>query len=114
MPSKSKRAATRQANTRQKRRRGNAAPQAFDVGPTQRKLDDEDEENTASRRPGAAPAARTAPAAPARPTRASRQADASAGVAPAYPYMGSEIKRIGIITGVILAILLVLTFVMGG
>ena len=114
MPSKSKRAATRQANTRQKRRRGNAAPQVFDVGPAKRKLDDEDEEQTASQRPGTAHAAPTAPAVPARPTRASRMANASAGAAPAYTYLGSEIKRIGIITGGIFAILVVLTFVMGG
>ncbi len=112
MPSKSKRAAKRQANTRQKRQRGNAAPQVFDVGPTKRKLEDEDEEQTTSRRPGVAAAARTAPAVPTRPTRASRLADASAGASPAYPYLGSEIKRIGIIAGVIFATLLVLTFVM--
>jgi hypothetical protein len=41
-------------------------------------------------------------------------ANASAGAAPAYTYLGSEIKRIGIITGGIFAILVVLTFVMGG
>ena len=113
MPSKSKRAASRQATIRQKRRKGTAAPQVFDVGPTKRRLSDDEDEQTDGPASGAAPSARAAPAAIARPTRASRRADAAAGVAPTYPYLGSEIKRILIISGLMFAILVVLTFFLG-
>ena len=117
MPSKSKRAASRQAKVRQRRRRGKAAPQEFQVGPDERQLDDEEGE------PVATPALRTSAATaretssftrPSRASRRQRDPDASAEVAPTYPYMGVELRRIGIVAGLIFAILAVLTFVLGG
>ena len=115
MPSKSKRAATRQAKLREKKRRGKAAPQVFEVGPTERALDDSEEEAEARPVPVTAAAAPRASAVPARPPRMSRRArEAQAtDVAATYPYMGSELKRIAVVAAFIFAIIISLTFVLG-
>ena len=110
MPSKSHRAASRQAKLRQKRRRGKAAAQSFDAGPPE---------------PTGAPAAvaddepqpapkKERPLAPS--SRAARRARAAATdeTAPTNVYLGSELRRIGAVTLGILTILAVLSFVLGG
>ena len=109
MPSKSRRAASRQAQIRQKRRRSKAQPQDFDPGPTK------------STRESAVVEPEVRPE-PAMPTATSRQtarprrrASAGATSTPAvYRYLRPELKRIGMMAGIIIAILAILTFVLGG
>ena len=116
MPSKSHRAATRQAKLQEKKRRGKAAPQMFEAGPAERSLDEDEEES------GAGPAPRLAliepriTASPARAPRASRRTRESEGteIAATYPFMGAELKRIAVIAAFIFAIIVALTFVLGG
>ena len=98
MPSKSQRAASRQANLRKRRRRGKGAAQTFEVGPAQStRVSEETEEE-----PRAAP----------RPAPASRQAEV-AEAAPQYQHLGAELRRIGTATVIILAILAVASVVLG-
>jgi hypothetical protein len=116
MPTKSQRVATSQAKLREKKRRGKAAPQTFEAGPTERSLDEDEEESGAG--PATPPASiepRTT-ASPARAPRASRRTRASEGteIAATYPYMGAELKRIAVIAAFIFAIIVALTFVLGG
>jgi hypothetical protein len=116
MPSKSQRAATRQAKLRDKKRRGKAAPQAFEVGPTARSLDEDEEGSEAMPAPRPAAVEPRASAFPAGAPRASRRAKEAGGteVAATYPYMGAELKRIAVIAAFIFAIIVALTFVLGG
>jgi hypothetical protein len=116
MPSKSKRAATRQAKVREKKRRGKAAPQVFEVGPTKRALDDDEEESEARPAPRPAAVGPRASASPGRPPRASRRAREAGAteIAATYPYMGAELKRIAVVAGFIFVIIVALTFVLGG
>ena len=112
MPSKSQRAASRQARVRNRRKKGRAAPQTFQAAPTQRRQEDEEAAATAPK-PSAATA--TAPSmvstAPARPARRARVAQEAATAE--YPYMKPELIRIGAISSVVLVIIAGLTFVLG-
>ena len=110
MPSKSQRAASRQARVRNRRKKGRAAPQNFQAAPTQRRQEDEE---AAAMPPTPAPAAApsmasTAPVRPAR--RASRAQEVAAAE---YPYMKPELIRIGAISSVVLIIIAGLSFVLG-
>lgn len=108
MPSKSHKAASRQAKLRDKRRRGKAAPQVFDAGPSEATQAAVEQDSEAPAPPLAEAAAPRA----ARQTRRSRRAEAE--VAPTYPYLGGELRRIGVVAVGILAILAVLSFLLGG
>ncbi len=111
MPSKSRRAASRQAEVRRRRKRGKGAPESFDTGPTesQRAARIAEDESSVQPRPAAGS---TAGAAIARPARIPRAADRVS--APAYGYLGAELRRIGVITTLIVAILIGTTFALGG
>ena len=113
MPSKSQRAASRQARVRNRRKKGRPAPQTFQAAPTERRP--EDEEAAAMAPSPAAATAGAAPSmtstAPARPARRARRAEEAA--AAEYPYMKPELIRIGAISSVVLLIIVGLTFVLG-
>ncbi len=109
MPSKSQRAASRQARVRNRRKKGRAAPQTFQAAPTQRRQEDEEAAATAPPATAAAPSmASTAPVRPARRARVAQEAATAE-----YPYMKPELIRIGAISSVVLVIIAGLTFVLG-
>ena len=110
MPSKSRRAASRQAQVRRRRKRGRGAQEAFDTGPTesQRVARMVEEEASGQQRPAAPSPAGAAVARPARRARMERDE------APSYGYLGAELRRIGVITTLIATILIGATFVLGG
>ena len=120
MPSKSQRAASRQARlSRRKRRGGKPALQTFQAGPTQRSEDAEsDAETQAQPQPArAATAARPQPqtatlSAPPTAMRSRRRAS-QAGSPNVDRHLPRELRQIGIITTLIAAILTGLTFVLG-
>lgn len=110
MPNKAHKAAARQAQLRRKRRRGKGRVQEFDPGPS--------EATTAAAVRDALVAEAEAPestqASPATtpgPIRRSRQR-ADAEPMSVYGFLGPELRQIGIITSLIAAILVVLTFVL--
>ena len=109
MPSKSRRAASRQAQLKRKRQRGKSRSQEFDPGPTEPRqpastLEAEEDADVATVSPTAQQAVRQAP-------RSRRQ---SLGETPlTYPYLSSELKQIGAISALIVVTLVVLTFVLG-
>ena len=117
MPSKGKRAASRQAQLSKRKRRakpgGNQVFQADPVKPTSAEAEDDLEDADSSE----AAVATTAPSSPSRPAvRATRRSRRSAvtEAAPRYEYLGSELLRIGAISGLIFAVIVALTFVLGG
>ncbi len=105
MPSKGRKAASRQAQVRDKKRRGKAAPQVFEAGPVQSAppVDDAGEETELQQ---ATPAV-----VQARPSVSKRRSRAAEPVA-AYMYLGTELKRIGVIASLMVGILVVLTFIL--
>ena len=110
MPTKGKRAASRQAKLRQKRRRGKGGIQVFDAGPTESEM--AAKQSVAEPEPQPAPRPVEVAAPQARPARRSRQPSA-AEAAPRYQYLGAELRRIGALTIVIFAIIVGLSFIMG-
>ena len=110
MPSKSRRAASRQAQLK-RRRRGGQRVQEFDAGPSESKspaVDDDVADAVHAEMPVAAasqPVAR-------RPHRSRRQAASESPLT--YDYLGSELKRIGVIALMIAIVLVVLTLLLGG
>ena len=110
MPSKSQRAASRQARVRNRRKKGRPAPQTFQAAPTERRQEDEEAAAMAPK-PAAAPAPSMTSTAPARPAR--RAARAQEAATAEYPYMKPELIRIGAISSVVLVIIAGLTFVLG-
>lgn len=116
MPSKAQRAASRQARLSRRRRRGKAAPQNFQAGPLQPSAVAEADEAEAPRRAVRTPAVdQTAVATPsnARTALRSRRRAAEVGSVNAYRYLGRELRQIGAISTLIIAILAGLTFVLG-
>ena len=114
MPSKSRRAASRQSQMKRKRR-GKSRAQEFDAGPTEPRqpvATDDAAEEAGVEVAVAAPAAVEPQAVGRRVQRSRRQAASETPLV--YNYLGSEVKRIGAITGLIVIILVVLTFVLGG
>lgn len=116
MPSKSHRAASRQARLSRRKRRGKPALQNFQAGPSQPTAVAEPED--ASPRPESRPAATatqsraaTAPS-PARAAARSRRRAIQSG-AESTRYLGRELRQIGFITTFIALILAALTFVLG-
>ena len=113
MPSKSRRAASRQAQLK-RRRRGRQRVQEFDAGPTESRSptsDDDGADAVVAVMP-ASPASQTSQAPARRPHRSRRQAASEAALS--YDYLGSELKQIGVITAMIAAVLVLLTFLLGG
>ena len=110
MPGKGHRAASRQAELRRRKRRGKARPEDFEAGPVRPK------ESTAEGEPAVEPEVEpasgiTGPAPVS--ARQSRQ-QAAAEPIPVSRHLGGELKRIGVITVLVVVILVVLTFVLGG
>ncbi len=120
MPSKNKRAASRQAQLRQRRRRGGRArsPARAEAAPA------EVRRTSALQRPAgavatAAPITTTAPAPQALEARESPIARRRASRArvqleplPMYAHLGSELRRIGALMGLVVVALAVLTVVL--
>ena len=111
MPSKSRRAASRQAEVRRRRKRGRGAAEAFDTGPTESQRVARIVEEEASGQPQTA-APSPIGAAMTRPARMARAAGRDE--VPSYGYLGAELRRIGVITTLIVAILIGATFALGG
>ena len=117
MPSKAQRAASRQARLSRRRRRGKAAPQNFQAGPTQTSAAVEpavDIPSPSVRRAASisSPTTSTAPAETRSASRARRRAT-DAGASNVSRYLGRELRQIGAITSLIAVILVGLTFVLG-
>lgn len=115
MPSKGSKAASRQAQLRQqKRRRGKAAPQAMDTGPTTPATQVEPDAVAEEAAPAAVEeSTEAAPRRVPRPTRRERQKAATTEAAAVPVYLGTELRQIGMIAGLIVLLLVALTFVLG-
>ena len=117
MPSKSHRAASRQARLSRRKRRGKPALQNFQAGPSQPTAvaEPDDAPRPASQPSASAVAAQsraaTAPS-PARAAARSRRRAIQSG-AESTRYLGRELRQIGFITTFIALILAALTFVLG-
>ena len=111
MPSKSQRAASRQARVRNRRKKGRPAPQTFQAAPAQRRQEDEEAAAMAAKPVATAAAPSMASPAAARPARRARRAPEAATAE--YPYMKPELIRIGAMSSVVLVIIAGLTFVLG-
>ncbi|MCH7745165.1 MAG: hypothetical protein IIC84_03735 [Chloroflexi bacterium] len=123
MPKKGHRTASRQAQLSQKKRRGKGASQVFDAGPSESSVAtaveepavDATAEGELSQPTQTAVATARPSSAPARqPARRSRQRTSVESTPAVYRYLGAELKQIGMITMLIVAILIALTFVLGG
>ena len=127
MPSKASRAASRQARLSRKKRRGGKGRQDFELGPeesvatTEAAVEDADietqdeagaEDSSAAQPSATATATRTRSRAQT-PRRTRQQRAAEATPARVYQYIGAELRLIGIITVVIVALLTGLTFILG-
>ena len=115
MPSKSHRAASRQARLSRRKRRGKPALQNFQAGPSQpTAIAEPDDDPRPASRPATAIATQsraTAPS-PARAAARSRRRAIQSG-AESTRYLGRELRQIGFITAFIALILAALTFVLG-
>ena len=111
VPSKSQRAASRQARVRNRRKKGRPAPQTFQAAPAQRRQEDEEAAAMAAKPVATAAAPSMATATAARPARRARRAPEAATAE--YPYMKPELIRIGAMSSVVLVIIAGLTFVLG-
>ena len=124
MPSKSQRAASRQAQLRRRKRRGKGRTQEFAAGPVSAEPAADAPAGEADGEPVQRPASTSAAVlqpepgigaggAAARPARRPRVRVAN-DPATVYKYLGPELRRIGIITTAVVAVLIGLTFVLGG
>ena len=116
MPSKAQRAASRQARLSRRRRRGKAAPQNFQSGPSQQQPENETAAASPGRPARRAPSTSAQTPAAATTTRAtarSRRRGTDSGASNVTRYLGRELRQIGAITSVIAVILVGLTFVLG-
>ena len=108
MPNRGRKRASRQAQLSQKKRRSRsgASSQAFAVGPTQSR-------EAAQPTPSAkrAPVAATTAPAQAAPSRQRRPAAANSPIV--YRYLGRELRQIGILASLMVAVLVALSFVLG-
>lgn len=117
MPSKAQRAASRQARLSRRKRRGKAAHQNFQAGPT-RSTAVAEAGVAAPTRPARQPTTTAAHSPNYTPSRARATIRSGRRAAEAAPsniqrYLGRELRQIGIITTLIAAILAGLTFVLG-
>ena len=110
MPNKGRRAASRQAQLRRRRRHGRPRTEEFAAGPTA--LPQSDDADDSGEEAAATPAPVTpAPAVQARP-RTVRRARPGAAVV-AHSHLGGELRQAAIITAFIGAILAALTVLLG-
>ena len=124
MPKKGHRTASRQAQLSQKKRRGRVNPQVFDSGPSESSaataVEDPAVDATAeggeSLQPtkSAVATARPSSTLARQPVQRSRQRTPTESTPSVYRYLGAELKKIGMITSLIVVILIALTFVLGG
>ena len=113
MPSKGRKAASRQAGLKGRRKRRKGGTQNFEAGPAVSSRAEREEDPKASASAPSAPAAQPVRA-PRATTRSSRAAQAAAvEAAAAQPYLAKELLRIGVVTGVILVILAAASVVLG-
>jgi|SaaInl4_135m_RNA_FD_contig_21_121172_length_545_multi_5_in_0_out_0_1 hypothetical protein len=130
MADKGKRIASRQAQLNRRKRRGKGRTQQFDAGPGESAESPSSDAPQASVAPAAGqatpetpettgapeatPEPTSAPARAASSTRASRRgrAAARAEAAAVYPYLGVELRHIGVITAVLAVALVVLTLLL--
>ena len=118
MPSKAQRAASRQARLSRRRRRGKAAPQNFQAGPTPQtrtnevSVETQAPTRTTRRAYASRPSLPTEQPSSARPTRRSRRRVVDADSSNASRYLGRELRQIGGVTALIVVILVGLTFVL--
>ena len=103
MPKKGHKAAARQAKLSQKKRRGKGAPEIFASGPVKSNVsvDDVGPQGTESHVDYVD-----------NPVQKSVQ-EISVEAVPVYPYLGSELIRIGVVAGVMLVILAIMTVLLG-
>lgn len=111
MPSRGRKRASRQAQLSQKRRRSRsgANTRTFDAGPTEPR-EPVPSTPSVSSAPAAAAAVAASPA-PAAPRRQRRSAEPITPMV--YRYLGRELRQIGILASVMVAALVVLSFVLG-
>ncbi len=124
MPKKGHRTASRQAQLSQKKRRGRVNPQVFDSGPGESSVATaiEDSAVDATAEGGESLQPMKSAVATARPSstlarqsaQRSRQRTPTESTPAVYRYLGAELKKIGMITTFIVAIIIALTFVLGG
>lgn len=115
MPNKARKAASRQAQLRRRKRRVKSEPtRVFDAGPQESSGMRSAEEASAVL--DADPAVETSPPAPtARPARRSRQRAVSEPQSAAvYIHLGAELRRIGLIAGFMVVVLAGLTVALRG
>ena len=124
MPSKGSKAASRQAKLSQKRRRGKGAPRVYDsaptapregvAGPVEAQSATEFEATAESQETASQTKRAVSEAASPSPRRRSRAAMAAtaATAESTYPFLGIELRRIGLITFLIVVLLSVLTAVL--
>ena len=117
MPSKSHKAASRQAKLNRRKRRGKGGAQEFDAGPTAEAT----EEAAASapprtQRPQPEPVVEPAAAFEQPVSRSMRRSRQRVPVQPAlaYPHLGAEMRHIGVLAALIGIILAVLTVFLRG
>lgn len=115
MPSKSHRAASRQARLSRRKRRGKPALQNFQAGPSQPTAvaDPDDDPRPASQPSASAVATQSRAAAPSPARAVARSRRRAAASENATRYLGRELRQIGFITTFIALILAALTFVLG-
>ena len=113
MPSKSRKAASRQAKLRDRKRHGKAASQVFEVGPTKSEKLADDSAGEEEPRPQQATSRPTLGGVQPRAARRPSQIQ-DAEEAPRYEYLGGELRRIGIATLGIAVLLVAASFVLGG
>lgn len=115
MPSKGKgrRAASRQAGLKSRRKRRKGGGQVFEAAPTVSTRAEREEDSKPAASSASAPVAQPVRA-PRAATRSSRAAQAAAAeAAAAQPYLAKELLRIGVVTGIIMVILAAVTVVLG-
>ena len=110
MPSKSKKVASKQVSLKKKKRREKGAGQIFDTGPTEAQLRERDELKS-ELKSSSTSVSTTSSYSPSKRKSASRHESDSTPLS--YPYLGSEIRRIAIISTGILIILGASTFIIG-
>ena len=112
MPNKGRRAASRQAQLRRKRRRGRPRTEEFAAGPTE--LPQSDDADDLGEEAAAAPApVSPAPTVQARPRTVRRVRPGAAAGVVAGSHLGGELRQAAIITAFIGVILAVLTVLLG-
>jgi hypothetical protein len=117
MPSKSRRAASRQARLNRRKRRTKVrerpvAPESESTATTA-PIAETSQVSTPARRPARTASAPVAQAAETpSPVRRRRSRQAAAGPEPAYKHLGSELRRIGVLLTMLVAVLVVLSFVL--